>query len=59
MSETTKLKAITIRIPEEIHAWLARQAKRNRRSLNAQIILVMEQVYEQANEQEKTDKRSE
>ncbi|WP_370130934.1 Arc family DNA-binding protein [Streptacidiphilus sp. EB103A] len=31
-------KRITLRLPQDLHAWLARQAKTSRRSLNSEIV---------------------
>lgn len=46
--DNTKLVPITIRIAPEVHTWLVKQAQKEKRSLNAQIALVLERVYEQA-----------
>lgn len=48
MKENSKLSAITIRISPEVHAWLVEQAQKEKRSLNAQISLLLEHLYEQA-----------
>lgn len=51
MPEKKKFNAITIRIPAEIYDWLEDQAAHEHRSLNAQIGLLLERLYEQAKEQ--------
>lgn len=43
MNDNTK--AITVRIPETVYVWLVEQAKKERRSLNAQIVLVLEDAH--------------
>ncbi|KND30894.1 Arc family DNA-binding protein [Streptomyces acidiscabies] len=35
-------KRITLRLPADLHAWLAAQARANRRSLNSEIVYRLE-----------------
>ena len=43
----SKPTAITIRIEPTIYEWIAEQAQKEKRSLNAQIALLLERAYEQ------------
>lgn len=45
MDKQKKLVPITIRMPEEIHAWLQSESEEQRRSLNAEIVLALEKFY--------------
>jgi hypothetical protein len=48
MSKKKNINAITIRFSDEVYAWLVETAKREKRSLNAQVSLLVERAYEQA-----------
>ena len=42
MKQDDGVKAVTIRIPESLWAWLKHRAVDNRRSLNSEILTVLE-----------------
>jgi hypothetical protein len=37
------MKQLGLRLPDDLHAWLAELAGREHRSLNAQVIVILEQ----------------
>ena len=39
---------VGVRMPQDLHEWLVNLAKRERRSLNAQLVVLLERVREQA-----------
>jgi len=38
---------VGVRMPQDLHEWLVDLAKRERRSLNAQVVVIIERVREQ------------
>jgi hypothetical protein len=38
---------VGVRMPQDLHEWLVDLAKRERRSLNAQVVVILERVREQ------------
>jgi len=44
-NETTHY--VGVRMPQDLHEWLVNLAKRERRSLNAQLVVILERVREQ------------
>ncbi len=38
---------VGVRMPQDLHEWLVDLAKRERRSLNAQVVVLLERVHEQ------------
>jgi hypothetical protein len=52
-SPDEKLVPLMTRLPESLHAWIRETAKRERRSLNAQIVILLQQSKEQS---ERTDR---
>lgn len=39
---------VGVRMPQDLHEWLVNLAKRERRSLNAQLVVLLERLHEQA-----------
>ena len=44
MVETSPVRYVGLRVPDDLHAWLTAMSERDRRSLNSEVIVLLEEV---------------